>query len=442
MTEKKIKEVEVVKTEAEKPSKKLKVDLTKNNPMSYFEIRRKTRMEMAGKINTHYKGDVFLRGNNRFCQNVPRFSTGSLSLDYALGGGIPAQKVTNIYGAESTSKTTIMLKAMADAQKRNKVDLSYIDFNKLREQGFVYDDAAAMYKQPKTGQVVEPCYCVIVDLEGTFDAKWFTALGGDPSRLGYAMPEYGEQAVDIIDEFLSSGIIDLIGIDSLSMMTPKDELDASAEDKQMGLQARMLNKGFRKWTSRITKLKQGDHTIPTIITINQLRQKIGVMFGSPDTLPGGLGQKFAASAVIQTKKGKTYHLGEGNNAQKLVALYKEMNGEVVKNKTAPPNLEYEFNLAISDYDPDGHKGDAKYEVPFKTGNILEHKQVLSMATKFNMMGKDDKVNQFFVQLIDRPAPIFYKRKQDLLNEWIYGDDVKYRQLKHDLMRLMTKNFQC
>jgi recombination protein RecA len=421
--------------EEKKPiSKKLKLKQLEG-AQNYIEDLKKNKALLIEKFNKACGSEMLISGDHKSFLNTTRLSTGSLTLDYALGGGVPARKTTNVYGEESSSKTTIALKVMADAQKRDRHTLDYIDFNAIKEKNFVFDEENNIYSNDE-GEIIEPCSCVLVDIEGTFDADWFRCLGGDPKRLSIIMPEYGEQAVDIIDELISSGLVDVIVVDSLAMMIPIKERDSSAEDGHMGLQAKMLNGAFRKWSSRISTLRKENKAVPTVININQPRQKIGIMFGSNETLPGGNGQKFAASVVVKTKRGKTYYLSDKKDDQKLMPLYKEMNGEIIKNKTAPANIEYEFNLAINDYDPESHEGEKKYEVPFKKGTILEHKVVMTWASKYNMMGKSETTGQFFVQLIGWEEPKLYKKKQDMLNEWIYGDEVKYNLLKQDLLKLM------
>lgn len=293
----KIKEIEKIEDKkTEVVEKKLKLKVSNNESKDYIEEVKQSKLNLVAKFNKLCGGEMLVSGDHKSFLSEDRFSTGSLTLDYALGGGIPAHKTTNIYGEESSSKTTIALKVMADAQKRDRHTLEYIDFKFLEENGFVFNEESNLYCN-EAGEIVEPCYCVLVDIEGTFDADWFRCLGGDPSRIHVTMPEYGEQAVDQIDELMSSGIVDVIVVDSLAMMIPIKERDGSAEDGHMGLQARMLNGAFRKWTSRISTLKKENKVVPTVLNINQLRQKIGVMFGSPETLPGGNGQKFAASTI-------------------------------------------------------------------------------------------------------------------------------------------------
>ena len=417
--------------------KTLKLKKIEKDSKTYIEEARKKIKDFDAKLTKACGGEMLYKGDHANFLNVDRFSTGSLTLDYALGGGIAAHKTTNVYGEASSSKTTILLKVMADAQKRDRYTLQYIDFDYIKDNNFIYDKDASFYSN-KDGEIIEPCCCVLVDIEGTFDADWFRCLGGDPEKLTIIMPEYGEQTVDIIDELMASGLVDVIGVDSLAMMVPVKERDGSAEDSHMGLQARMLNSAFRKWTSRISTLRKESKIVPTVININQPRSKIGVMFGSNETLPGGNGQHFSASIVIRTKKGKTFHLSDKKEDQKIMPLYKEMSGEIVKNKTAPPNIEYEFNLAINDYDPESHEGDKKYAVPFKKGMILEHSVVITWAYKYNMMGKDESSGKFFIQLIDSTEPVLYKKKQDMLDEWIYGDEKKYNLIKRDLIKLMLR----
>lgn len=409
-------------------------------------------LKLRKEFNAKYNRDVCISGGKGNGSAVRRFSTGSFWLDFACGGGIPSNRATAIVGEQSTSKTTIALKVAADSQKRDKLTHEYFENEKLLNDGYIYDDDSGCYVHEKKGTLVEPYRVAFVDLEGTYDADWFEALGGKSDLIEYVRPDYGEQAVDIIQGLINSKIINMIIIDSFAAMVPIKEISTSAEDDHMGLQARLINSACRKWVADINKIDVFENR-PTMITINQMRQKIGIAYGSPDVAPGGLGQKFLASLEMRTRKGKVVTL-DGTNKYPLWA---EMKGVISKNKTAPPKIEYAFNLAVNDYvvpkgldelDEDElsqlsdeqkeeiKKNDKnkKYPVSFKKGDILEHVDVIKHATQYNLIGKKDK--SFFVQPIGEEA-VLYNRKADLLKEWIYENEFKYNRIKNDLLKILA-----
>lgn len=219
-------------------------------------------------------------------KQVPSIPSGSLMLDMALGiGGIPQGRIVEIYGPESSGKTTLTLHLASEAQKQGK-------------------------------------NVAFIDAEHALDPSYAEAIGVNMKEILLSQPDYGEQAFDIAELLIISGEIGLIIIDSVAALTPKTELDGSMEDQQMGLQARMMSKGLRK----ITALAKKHNT--TIVFINQLRMKIGVMFGNPETTTGGNGLKFYASVRLDIRKIKSKIAQD------------EMDGimkvKVVKNKVAPP----------------------------------------------------------------------------------------------------------
>lgn len=399
---------------------------------SIEEIRKKALQDLnklEDSVNNHYKDKVLVSGKKKG-RHSRRISSGVFSLDYSLGGGVPMHRVTAFFGKESTSKTTLALLTMANAQKINRETLEYIPID-IVEKGYILDEETNIYVDLKSGEVIQPMRCAFIDLEGSFDDDWYAGLGGNPNAVRFAFPNSGEGAVDIVQNFIKSGAIDFIVVDSIAMMSPLKEIEAAAGDQDMGLQARLINKACRKWASEMNKITDIKKK-PTIIVINQLRQKIGVMFGNPETLPGGLGQKFLSSCEVKTSKGKVEHLTKTADSP----LWIEMKGECVKNKTAPPKIPYSFNLALNDYTPP-EEGDKKYPIPFRKGEVLEHKQVATKATQYKMIGKDEESKKYFVQLINERFE--YDKKGDLLNEWIYFDKDNYRRLKEDLIQVMRGN---
>jgi recombination protein RecA len=223
--------------------------------------------------------------------------SGSLSLDIALGvGGYPRGRIIEIYGAESSGKTTLALMAIAEAQKLG---------------------GSALF----------------VDAEHAFSESYARSLGIDTRKnFIISQPDYGEQALDIVARFIRSGAIDIAVIDSVAALVPKAELEGDIEDQQMGLQARMMSKGLRMLASDISKSKA------VVIFINQVREKIGVMFGNPETTPGGRALKFYASVRVEVRKGDTIKDKDNEVIGHIIKA------KVVKNKVAPPYKEAQFEL--------------------------------------------------------------------------------------------------
>ena len=259
----------------------------------------------VGKINTFYKKEVITSG----ALSVERFSSGSIELDIVLGGGWPRRRIALLYGKESSGKTFTALQACKT-------------LNDLGES------------------------CLIVDPEGTYDPKWAEeVIGLQRDKNLYVQPEYGEQVVDIVTSGIREGIFGLIVVDSLAATVPSVELEKSSEEQQMGVQARLLNKAFRKWQSAMIAM-QGK--APTLILINQEREKIGVMYGDPTTLPGGKSQHFYSSIKVKFKAGKVH-----DEPGKTEGAYVELAGVVTKNKTFRPHLEFSLLMFLKEMD--GHK---------------------------------------------------------------------------------------
>jgi recombination protein RecA len=334
--------------------------------------------------------------------DIPRLETGSLSLDISLGGGIPIGRTTIFYGDKSSGKTTTAYRTAGNAQGLCAHCLRKVETTVVEEENEATGEVTwhqeghcdcyqrglfvpRQYPEEKKDEYaarvrgyVENSYeeyrVALFDYEGAYDKRWAAQLGLDDRLIVYVRPDTAEEGIDIYDSLMRTGAVDLFILDSLAAMTPSKEVEESVEKWQQGLQARLLNKFCRKTQSSVNSVGRDFGRVPTQLWINQLRMKIGVMFGNPETMPGGMGQGFVSSCEIKLWS-NGYDIQEvesigGDDKDLQVAKSVRINFSVEKNKTAPP------------------KGKGSYSMELESGKVDQLNLYVSLCERYGELSKD------------------------------------------------------
>lgn len=332
---------------------------------------------------------------------MERLRTGSLALDFALGGGVPIGRTTMLYGEKSSGKTTTSYRIAGNAQKMCANCLRTVEYEVVElfdettgevdfeqkgecdcfslemfeanqypdEKKQDFNDRVNRYKENS----YEPYTIALIDMEGAFDHQWAANLGLDERTVVYVRPDTAEEAIDIYDSLMRTGAVDMFILDSIAALTPSKEVEESMEKWQQGLQARLVNKFVRKVQASANSVYRDYGRMVTQIWINQVREKIGVMFGDNTTVPGGKGQGFATSVEVKmwTSAYEVETVAELPGKDKDLALAKSVrvNFRIEKNKTAPPKATGSYVMKLSD------------------GYVDEFKLVYSLCERFNMIEK-------------------------------------------------------
>lgn len=427
--------------------------------------------KLKEEINKKYKGNYVVLASDPSAFEIQKLPTGVFALDVVSYGGVPKGRISILWGAYSSGKTSAALSLVGRTQRTcrdcstfmqitgvensiideesGEVIVAHADYDenvkKLNDmetyRGLSADGslpkkgedkfaeltkwfnasslkdktirqvAEKKYLCPKCGKD-EPMTAVWMDVEGVFDRKWASNFHVDLESLWVVRPTYAEQVVDIMDHIIRSGECDLVILDSVAAMVPTKEIEASAEKFQQGLSARIMNKAIRTWVSGISEAEtsEADTTMPTIVLINQVRQKIGVMYGSPDVMPGGKGQEFGNSLTIKLH-GSKYAFEEDSG----MTWSRVIKATVTKSKVSPPREVAEYVLWLRDKEP------------HTAGSTEEPKVIMQQAMKEGVIAKE-KATYFM-------AGKKYKTQKEMMT-CLMGDDMLLEKIRSTTLTAM------
>lgn len=315
---------------------------------------------------------------------VQRLPSEIFALDYALGGGFAAGRVNVLYGMKSSGKTTILQKTLGSAQSR----------------------CANCFTKAIGG---EKCQCgdyresvvALLDVEGAYDRAWASKLGVNSSRVLYNRPEFAEQALDVAEALLRSQEVDVLAIDSIAFLSGLKELEESTEKDQVGTQARLLGKGIRKFVAALNwQANESSGRKTTVFLINQIRMKVGLMFGNPEVQPGGLAPGFAATTETLCRSGK-FNVDEATGRP----LYVDLHCRVEKNKVSPAKLECDIRLMLSDTETK------------KVGEFYDEEIVVKLAEQYGLLERQGKAGM--ITMLGRQFRTYDLVEQEMLKDREY-----------------------
>jgi recombination protein RecA len=369
--------------------KKADKDQPKSAPKRGSRLSSFLASEMVKKLKKKHGEMALIRASDFKVQDVPRIPTGVFDLDYALGGGFPAGRISTLYGPKSSGKTTIFLKTIANAQQMCSDCFTFIDEEKGR------------------------CVCgecrefviAFLDVEGALDIPWARKMGVDTEQMMIDIPEYAEAALDIGEALLRSGEVDILVLDSLAFLTPAKEIEVSVEKDLMGTQPRLIGKGVRKFLSAINGVGKESGRRPTVFFTNQIRYKLGVMFGDPETQPGGMAPGFVASIEARLAPGK-YEIDDTTKKP----LWVDMRFKVNKNKVFGAKMAGEYRLLLSDTDTRA-QGDVADELSMVTWG--EKFGIVTRKGGYNCLDRSFRIKQDLIDALTT-EPKFKQELRDIL----------------------------
>lgn len=317
---------------------------------------------VVDKINDKYGAGSILRAADAIACRIPRIPFGIVDLDVTIGGGLPLGRISMLSGMRSSGKSALAMRAVSRAQRTCSTCFKVIG-------------ALCECKKPR------PFICCWLDAEGVWDNAWAAKFGIDNELVYVIRTDYAEQAVDVADAMLRTGDVDLLVVDSIAALTPKVEVEESAEKSQMGVAARLINKAVRKWQSSLNRPGVGSERRPTVVLINQIRMKVGMVWGNPETHPGGLGQEFASSLILklsaQGYEGASSDKEAGTKSQPSMLTVR---AKVEKSKVSPPKGEVQYTLWLRN--AAGHT----------IGDVEDERMLIDAALGAGLLDKTYKLN--------------------------------------------------